>query len=292
LDTKDEVCLNLKVLVGYDLQRLGRFRDSVKMLESVSKDLPESPLSNVAFHTAISLAANYNFLREHQTALELCIETMAKHEELLTHESFCSVLLYNMMGVALSGLRRPEEAVVWGRKELLGAQKLYGPGNSRTCKAMASLAAHYSNLKDIQKACYWQEKCVSSLTDSFGINHPDTIHAEERLMAYTAQRKINRFARKRVIGLRKLHLEKLGQQFGDKDWRTLECRAWLAQDYFLSGSLKKSMRIQEELVDIMKQEFGEGDKRIIEEVSALETTRRWIKVRRAVYWWFPQSFLK
>jgi tetratricopeptide (TPR) repeat protein len=292
LDTKDEVYLSLNFLVGYDLQRLGRYRDSVKKLESVLKDLPERPLTNIALQTAIGIGGSYNYLREYQTAFELCTETMAKHEELLTHEPHFCVLFYNIMGVALSGLQRPKEAIVWARKVLQGAQKLYGPGNSRTSMAMGSLAANYADLKDIQKACYWQEKCIRSLTDSLGNNHPDTIDAEERLMNHIALHKIDPLARKGIIGLRKAHLEKLSQHFGDKDWRTLQCRAWLAQDYFFSGSLKKAMRIQEELVDTMEREFGEDDERIIEGVSALARTRRWTKVRRAVYWWIPQSFLK
>ena len=292
LDPKDERCLSLKFLVGLDLHHLGRCREAINMLEPLLKYLQGSPFSNITLQTAMCIAGSYNELREYETAYELCIETLARSEELHDHETDARVLLHNMISIALLGLNKPKEALSWSKKQFFGAETIYGAGHSRTFKAMGTMAACYADLKDLQKACDWQEKCVNALRNSLGDNHPDTILAEEHLLDYTAQRRMNFFTRKRVIGLRKTHLEKLSQNFGDRDWRTLMCRAALAQDYIWCDSFKKAVRMQEDWVDVMLQEFGEDDKRTIEAIAELARTRRWMKARRAVYWWLPQNFLK
>jgi tetratricopeptide (TPR) repeat protein len=291
LDSMDERYLCVRYLVGQDLHLLARFRESVERLEPFMKELPESTHYTVFLQTVACLGGSYNRLKEYHTSLDLCKKTMERFEKCVKHEVLEILAIYNVMGEALSGLKRPQEGLIWSTKAVLGAQKLYGMAHSRTSQAMGYLARNYADLNDLQKACDWQEKCVNSMKNSLGANHPKTIYEEERLVDYVAQRRTNLLSRKKVIGRRKAHLDKLSEQFGEKDWRTLDCQARLAQDYFVCASFKKAMLMQEKWVEIMIQEFGADDERTVEGVAQLARTKRWIKTRNAVYWWLPKWLL-
>jgi tetratricopeptide (TPR) repeat protein len=247
---------------------------------------------SLVFQTVACLGGSYNSLREYRTSLNLCKEAMERFGDCLKDEVPEILGIYMVMGEALSGLKRPKEALTWSTKAVLGTQKLYGMAHSMTSVAMGYLALNYQYLNDLEKACEWQEKCVNSIRDSLGSSHPTTIFQGEVLINYVAQRRRNPLLRKKFLARRKAYLDQLSQQVGDKDFRTLGCQARVAQDYFSCASLKKAMRMQEICIEAMIQEFGQDDERTAEVIAQLATTKRWIKIRKVVYWWLPNGLLK
>jgi tetratricopeptide (TPR) repeat protein len=292
LDPKDTDFLLSRYHVGADLDLIGRYRESAEWLEHLIKDMPENIHYAIYLPAAVSLGGSYSRLEEYRSSFDLCTKTMAKFEDIFAGESFEPVPLYNAMAEALCGLKRPKEALIWSTKAVLGAQKVFGAEHLRTVVATGYLAYVYADLKDFQRACELQEKCVNFLKDSLGTDHPTTIDYEETLIGYIAQRRMNRLSRRRFIGRRKALLDKMNQQFGEKDWRTLDCQSRLARDYFANGSFKKAKLMQEKWVETMIQEFGQDDKRTIGGMAALAWTNNWILIRKAVYWWLPQCFVK
>jgi hypothetical protein len=292
LDPKDADFLISRYHVGANLQLIGRYRESAEWLEHLIEDIPENIDYTIYLNTAVCLARSYSRLEEYRSSFELCTKAMAKFEDIFAGEPPEPVALYNAMGEALCGLKRPKEALIWTTKAVLGAQKVFGAEHSITILATEYLANVYAGLKDFQKACEWQEKCVNCLKDNLGTDHPATISAEEALIDYFTQRRMNLLRRRKFIGRRKALFDKMNQQFGEKDWRTLDCQSRLAHDYFACSSLKKAMLIQEKWVEVMTQEFGQDDKRTMEGIAALAWTNHWILARKALYWWLPQRFLK
>jgi hypothetical protein len=275
-----------------DLGDLERCRESIEILEPLMKELPESTPYSLVLSTVACLGWSYNRLKEYRTSLNLCKEVLERFGNCLKDDVPETLSIYIVMGGALSGLKRPKEALTWSTKAVLGSQKLYGMVHSKTSMAMAHLARNYQDLNDLEKACDWQEKCVNSMRDGLGTNHLNTIVQEELLMDYVALRRRNLLSRKKVLGRRKAYLDQLSQQVGDKDFRTLDCQARLAQDYFFCASFKKAMLMQEISVEAMIQEFGQDDVRTAEAIARLAMTKRCIKIRKVVYWWLPNSLLK
>jgi hypothetical protein len=264
------------------------------MLEPLMKEYTESTDYSLVLQTVACLGVSYNSLGEYRTSLNLCKEVMEMERfgDCLKDEVPAILSIYMVMGGALSGLKRPKEALTWSTKAVLGTQKHYGMAHSMTSTAMGYLARNYEDLNDLEKACDWQEKCVNSIRDSLGPSHPTKISQEEMLMDFVARRRRNPLLRKKVLARRKACLDQLSQQVGDKDFRTLGCQARLAQDYFSCASLKKAMRMQEICIEAMIQEFGQDDERTAEVIAQLATTKRWIKIRKVVYWWLPSGLLK
>jgi hypothetical protein len=256
------------------------------------KELPESTHYSLVLPIVSSLGGSYNCLKEHHTSLNLCKEVMERFGDCFKDEYLDVLIIYTVMGIALCGLERPKEALTWSTKAVLGSQKYYSMTHSRTSTAMGYLAWNYQELNDLEKACDWQEKCVNSMRDSLGTNHPTTIFQEEVLMNYVAQQRRNILSRKKVLRRRKAFLDQLSQQVGDKDVRTLCCQARLAQDYLFCASFKKAMLMQEICVEAMIQEFGQDDERTAQVIAQLARTKRWIKIRKVVYWWLPNGLLK
>jgi tetratricopeptide (TPR) repeat protein len=292
LDPKDADLLISRFHVGADLQAIGRYRESAEWLEHLIKDMPENIHYMIYLQTAVYLGGSYSRLEEYHSSFDLCTKVMSKFEDIFAGEPPEAVALYNVMGETLCGLKRPKEALIWSTKAVLSARKAFGAEHSKTILATEYLAKNYADLKDFQKACEWEEKCVNLLKDSLGTDHPTTISAEEALINYIAQRRMNLFSRRKFVGRRKALLDKMSQQFGEKDWRTLDCQSRLAQDYCACASLKKAVFIQEKWIEIMTQEFGQDDKRTMEGIVALARTKRWILARKAMYWWLPQCLLK
>jgi tetratricopeptide (TPR) repeat protein len=256
------------------------------------KELPESTHYSLVLQIVSCLGGSYNSLKEYRTSLNLCKEVMERFGDCLKNEVPEILGIYFVMGEALYGLERPKEALTWSTKAMLGSQKHYSMAHSTTSMAMAHLARNYQALNDLEKACDWQEKCVKTMRDSLGTNHPTTIVQEEVLMNYVAQRRGNVLSRKKVLRRRKAFLDQLSQQIGDEDVRTLWCQARLAQDYLFCASFKKAMLMQEICVEAMIQEFGQDDERTAQVIAQLARTKRWIKIRKVVYWWLPNGLLK
>lgn len=292
LDPKDVHHLYARFLVGADLQLLGRFRESVDWLESLMKDLADSIHYAIILQIIETLGGSYNRLEEYQNAFDLGTKAMAKFESIFTADAPEFLPLYNVMGEALSGLKRPTEALLWTKKAFLGSQKAFGAAHSHTLKTMGYLATIYANLNEFKKACDLQEQSINCMKETVGADHPMTILAENYLVDFITLRRTNFFLRKKVIGRRRMLLQKMNTQFGDKDWRTLDCQLALAQDYFACGSLKKAKVMEEQWVEVMIQEFGQDDKRTLAGVAALALTKKLIATRKVVYWWLPRSFLR
>jgi tetratricopeptide (TPR) repeat protein len=292
LNPRDNRCLYLRFLVGLDLACLQRFRESIETLESLMKELPESTHYFLVLQIVSSLGGSYNCLKEYRTSLNLCKEVMERFGDCFKDQCLDVLSIYLVMGEALSGLERPKEALTWSTKAVLGFQKHYGMAHSRTSAAMEYLARNYQALNDIEKACDWQEKSVNLIRDILGTNHPSTILQEEQLIDYVDRRRRTPLSRKKILGRRKACLDQLSKQVGDKHFRTLDCQARLAQDYFFCGLLKKAMLMQEICVEAMIQEYGQDDGRTAEVIAQLATTKRWIKIRKIVYWWVPNGLLK
>jgi DNA-binding transcriptional MerR regulator len=291
-ETTDSRFLNLESLVGQDLRLLGRFRESIKKLEPIMEHLPEGVDPGMVFETAACLVSCYNRLGEHHIAHNICTKTMARYEGTLTDDIPAIISIYTVLGETLSGLKRGKEALMWATKAMLGAQRLYGTQHRQTFIAMEWLTFHYANLKDIRKACDWQKKSVNCMKSSLGEYHPLTIEGEVRLMNIVAQRRSQLFSRRRIIGRRRELFEKLSQQFGERDCRTLDCHYFLAQDYVACTSFNKAKVLQEKLVEVMIEEFGNDDNRTTDARTELARTNKWIATRKAVYWWLPKYLLQ
>ncbi|KAN0110209.1 hypothetical protein V8E51_006596 [Hyaloscypha variabilis] len=289
-ETTDSRFLCLEVFGGQDLNHLGRFRESIKKLEPIMKHLPEGIDPGMVFQTAGCLGMSYNRLEEYHISQDLCTKTMARYEGTVTNDNPAIVSIYTTLGEALSGLKRPKEALIWATKAMLSAQRIHGTQNRNSVMAMEYLAFHYAELKDFRKAYDWQKKSVNCMKSSLGEYHPSTIMGEVVLMNLVAQRRGQLFPRRRIIGRRRELFEKLSQQFGERDCRTLDCHVFLALDYFACGSINKAKVMQEKLVEVMNEEFGKDDKRTTEARNQLARTNKWIAIRKAVYWWLPKRF--
>lgn len=292
LDPTNERHLSLRFLVGQNLGRLGRFREAVESLKPLMEDLRGSTYYTIIFQTVAFLGASYIRLKEYRTSLDLCTKAMADYEGISTAEDLWLLTIYNVLAEALCGLQRPKEALIWSKKAVVSAQKIFGPEHSRVYIAMGYLAWNYTAVRDFKKAYEWQQKCFDRMKEGLGTDHPSTIFAEGMLVNLIAERRRNILSRKKVICKRKELANKMRQQFGEGDCRTLEFQGYLALDYIACASFKKAKAIQEELVAVMTQEFGEGDKRTMAAMKDLARTKKWMKTQRAVYWWLPQYFLK
>jgi hypothetical protein len=279
-------------MVGKNLQLLHRFREAVDWLEPLMKDLADSIHYAIILQVTEALGCSYNRLEEFQSAFNLSTKAMAKFEGIFTGEAPEILLLYSVMGNALWGLNKPKEALIWTKKAFLGSQKIYGATHSITLITMGVLASYYAYLNDFKKAYDLQEQSMNCMKETLGADHPLTISSESYLVDIISQRKRNLFLRKKVIGRRKMLLQKMNTQLGDKNWRTLDCQLALAQDYVACGSLEKAKVIEEQWVEVMIQEFGQDDKRTLEGIAALALTKKLITARKVLYWWVPRRFLK
>lgn len=299
LDPTDALYQYHKSVVGADLRLLGRYRESANWLEALTQDLAVSggPRYDGLYYAteldiAYTLGICYNRLDQHQKALDICTGALARFEDVCTPESPFLLPIYGAMGEALSGLRRPKEALTWTTKYLQTCQKLYGPSDSTTLLATGYLADHYANRKDYKTAIDLQKRCVDGYKTTFGDDHATTIYAEEILIDFTAQRKMNTMSRKRIIGRRRNLCNKMMEEFGETDWRTLSCQSGLASDYIACASFQKARIMQEQWVDVMIREFGRDDPRTIDGIAALARTKKWIAMRKAMYWWLPQCIFE
>lgn len=264
----------------------------MEWLKPLMEDLADSIDYAMAIGVIGILGYNYNCLEEYHDALDLCTKAMAKFEGIFTGEAPEFFPLYTVIGDALWGLNKPKEALIWSKKAFLGSQKIYGATHSKTLLKMGILASHYAALNDFKKAYDLQEQSVNCMKETLGADHPMTISSESYLVNIISQRKRNLFLRKKVIGRRRMLLQKMNTQLGDKDWLTLECQLALAQDYVACGSLEKAKVIEEQWVEVMIQEFGQDDKRTLEGIAALALTKKLITARKVLYWWVPRRFLK
>jgi tetratricopeptide (TPR) repeat protein len=278
--------------VGADLQILGRYRESIEWLEPLMKDLPENGHYNVFLLPITSLAISYSGLNEYRNSFELCTKALNQFEGVVPVDDPLMVDLYKAMGDALVGLKRPKEALTCAKRALLATEKTFGQQHLNSFLALQYMTNVYAALGNFKKACKWQEKCVNFMKDSLGTDHPTTIDAEEALVGYTAQQKSYLFSRRKIIPRRKALLDKMNLQFGERDWRTLDCQSRLVWDYFACSSMKKAILIQERWVEIMIQEFGQEDNRTRQGITDLSRIKMLMEIRNAVYWWAPQRYLK
>jgi tetratricopeptide (TPR) repeat protein len=281
-----------RFLVGADLQGYGRFRECIEWLEQFMKDLPKDSHYTTFLQAIIHLSLSHNGLNEYRTSFELCTKALDQFEGIAPVDDPTIIEVYKVMGNALIGLNRPKEALIWSTKAFDGTQRIFGPQHLSTYIALEYMTYVYAALGDLKKACKWQEKCVNFMKDSLGTDHPATIRAEEALVNFTAERKSHLFSRRRIIVRRKALLDKMKQQFGEKDWRTLSCESRLVEDYFLCSSMKKAILMQEKWLEVMIQEFGQEDDRTIEGIADLSRIKMAMAIRNAVYWWVPQWYLK
>lgn len=278
--------------VGADLQILGRYRESIEWLDPLLKDLPRDSHYTVFLNPIICLAISYSGLNEYRTSFELCKKALDQFDGITPVDDPLMLELYKAMGDALIGLKRPKEALIFAKKALLGTQKTFGPQHESSFLAIQYMTHVYAALGDFKKACKWQEKCVNFMKDSLGPNHPTTIDAEEALVGYTAQQKSYILSRRKIIPRRKALLDKMNLQFGERDWRTLDCQSRLVWDYFACSSMQMAILIQEKWVEIMIEEFGREDNRTIEGIADLSRIKMLMEIRNAIYWWVPQRYLK
>ncbi|RDL38237.1 uncharacterized protein BP5553_02577 [Venustampulla echinocandica] len=280
-----------------DLERLGRYVESVKIREKVLQILrkyfesPDSILQNTTL-----CALTYTYIEKHQEAIEMCEGAMAEFSDVLGEDNITMIESLEMIGMIKGVMSRPKEAQKDLEKAWNLRKKKFGDGiGSIEISPSGMLAEVYIALKQPKKARMVYELHINLAKEIYGPNDLGTVKAIARmedLVVWKPYRTV-RFARRRAKGI--ASIEEATREYrnhkGETSVLALECMEALAWDYYISGWHEKGILLQEEVVRRSVQQWGKESSTSTRAVSTLKRMRMWLAIRNVCYWWVPKSLL-
>jgi tetratricopeptide (TPR) repeat protein len=285
--------------VAFDLEASGNYKEATDLRQRLLKE--ERGKDNIRVYSitkaAANLAEDYTHSGLHQKAIELCEATIDEFENALPEGSSILLHLWEILGEATYALKNPKRARKFLEKALECYNKReYPERNFFGIEVLRRLSVTYAVLGLRKKAKATQNEYVAQLKDAYGAEDLRTVIAIARCkdLETPGGFSVRKYVQSRAqgIGPTKEALENHRSMQGALHVATLSCMTQLAWDYYQCGAFAKATALQEELVNLLIQKWGEDHYSTIVAVENLTQMRRRAAIRKAFYWWLPKRVLE
>jgi len=286
--------------VAYDLEANGNYKDAIEIRKSLLEEEREKADRDIYSITkAVTiLAEDYTYHGLHQKAIELCEATINEFDADLNEGSSTLLDLWQMLGEAtIAAGGDPKRA----RKFLENALECYNKReyperNFHGIEVLRRLAIVYEVLSCPRKAKDAQDQYIAQLKEAYGVDDIRTVIAVARCKELETPKgfSVRTYIRRRARGIAstKEAFENHRNVQGELHVATLACMAQVAWDYYRCGALAKAIALQEDLVKLLIQKWGEDHDNTTGAIKNLAKMRRRVAIRQAFYCWLPKGLLE
>jgi tetratricopeptide (TPR) repeat protein len=275
-----------------DLRDLGRYDQSVaiweKIVELNRRYRVDSETISCSF---VSTAAAHTLVENHQKAIELCTATISEFQESLGNKNMAIMEASEVIGYAKSFMGQRKQALKHLERCLESrVQMNTTPPSLQELALVEHLVALYFGLKQYKKALLMGQRKIEIYNQIYG---PDDRATEAAKVSYEETRFgsgiVNLRRRAKCIAIAEKAYNIARQDEGDPSINTLFSMEQLAHTYFDSGLIEKARVLQLQIVAHYAAKGGEARRDTVESMEYLRYIERYIRLRKAVYWWVPKK---
>jgi tetratricopeptide (TPR) repeat protein len=275
-----------------DLQALGKYDRLVKTWQEIVELERQHRADSETIAGCLVSNATANILAGNpQQAMDLCNATLAEFQGALGNNNMAVMGASEVIGYAKRAMGEKKQALKHLERCLENHVQMNTTLPSfQELNLVKELVSLYIELKQFKKALWMAERKIEINSQIYG---PDDWATKSAIVGYEETRaasgimNIRRRAKCIAITEKAYNIARQGQ--GDPSIYTLFCMEQLADAYFDSGLIEKARVVQQQIVAHYVAKGGELSLDTVASMKHLQRIERYIRLRKAVYWWVPKA---